>query len=66
MEARLREKQLREKEEEERQRRIAAKLKEKVHVVQGTSQSHVVRSLKMSKKKKMFKILNRIVGVGKG
>lgn len=34
VEAKLQEKQLKEKEEEERHRRIAAKLKEKVRVVQ--------------------------------
>lgn len=41
VEAKLQEKQLKEKEEEERQRRIAAKLKDKVRVLLLTS-SHMV------------------------
>lgn len=50
VEAKLQEKQLREKEEEERQMRIAAKLKEKVRVLQGTSQSHIIGSFKIINK----------------
>lgn len=44
MEAKLQEKQLKEKEEGDRQRRIAAKLKEKVGVVQGTTQSNMKKT----------------------
>lgn len=45
METKLQKKQLREKEEEERQRRIAAKLKEKVSVVQGMNHYHQTNSV---------------------